>query len=96
MRCSLWFVTALSLFQLASAVDQKKSAIVWFDDASTPDAIVNQVKDNIIKAGGKITHVYTIIRGFAVIAPEKALASVQALGAEHSIRVEEDEIVSSL
>lgn len=35
-------------------------------------------------------------RGFAVIAPEKALASVQALGAEHSIRVEEDEVVSSL
>ena len=62
MRCSLWFVSALSLFQLASAVDQKKSAIIWFDDASTPDAIVNQVKDNIIKAGGKVTHVYTIIR----------------------------------
>ncbi|KAL7820531.1 hypothetical protein V8C44DRAFT_316930 [Trichoderma aethiopicum] len=96
MRYSLWFVTALSLFQLAAAVDQKKSAIIWFDDASTPDAIVNQVKDGILKAGGKVTHVYTIIRGFAVIAPEKALASVQALGAEHSIRVEEDEIVSSL
>ncbi|KAL6879624.1 hypothetical protein HDV57DRAFT_499423 [Trichoderma longibrachiatum] len=96
MRYSLWFVTALSLFQLAAAVDQKKSAIIWFDDASTPDAIVNQVKDGILKAGGKVTHVYTIIRGFAVIAPEKALASVQALGAEHAIRVEEDEIVSSL
>ncbi|KAK4062692.1 uncharacterized protein Triagg1_9810 [Trichoderma aggressivum f. europaeum] len=96
MKYSLFFVAALSLFQLGSAVDQKKSAIIWFDDASTPDSVVNQVKDNILKAGGKITHVYTIIRGFAVIAPEKALTTVQAMGSEHSIRVEEDEIVSSL
>ncbi|KAL7929109.1 hypothetical protein V8C35DRAFT_316254 [Trichoderma chlorosporum] len=96
MKYSLFFVAALSLFQLGSAVDQKKSAIIWFDNDAIPDAIVNQVKDNIIKAGGKITHIYTIIKGFAVIAPEKALASVQAWGVEHSIRVEEDEIVSSL
>ncbi|UKZ46874.1 hypothetical protein TrVGV298_001085 [Trichoderma virens] len=85
MKYSLFFVAALSLFQLGSAVDQKKSAIIWFDNAGTPDSVVNQVKDNILKAGG-----------FAVIAPEKALASVQAWGVEHSIRVEEDEIVSSL
>ncbi|PNP56900.1 hypothetical protein THARTR1_03047 [Trichoderma harzianum] len=62
MKYSLFFVAALSLFQLGSAVDQKKSAIIWFDDASTPDSFVNQVKDNILKAGGKITHVYTIIK----------------------------------
>lgn len=62
MKYSLFFVAALSLFQLGSAVDQKKSAIIWFDDAATPDSVVNQVKDDIIKAGGKITHVYTIIR----------------------------------
>ncbi|RFU72122.1 serine ase inhibitor ia-2 [Trichoderma arundinaceum] len=96
MRCSLWFITALSLFQIGSAVDQKKSAIIWFDNAATPDSVVNQVKDNIVNAGGKITHIYTIIKGFAVIAPEKTLASVQAWGVDHSIRVEEDEIVSSL
>lgn len=62
MRCSLWFITALSLFQLSSAVDQKKSAIIWFDDPATPDAVVNQIKDGIVKAGGKITHIYTIIK----------------------------------
>ncbi|KAL7944530.1 hypothetical protein V8C42DRAFT_325088 [Trichoderma barbatum] len=96
MKYSLWFIAALSLFQLGSAVDQKKSAIIWFDDATTPDSVVNHVKDDIIQAGGKILHVYTIIKGFAVIAPEKALASVQAWGEGHSIRVEEDEIVSTL
>ncbi|KAH8130744.1 hypothetical protein ACSS6W_006858 [Trichoderma asperelloides] len=95
MRC-LWFIAALSLFQLGFAVDQKKSAIIWFDNPATPAAIINQVKDSILKAGGKITHTYTIINGFAVIAPANALASVQTLGVEHSIRVEEDETVSSL
>ncbi|KAL7782210.1 hypothetical protein V8C37DRAFT_397955 [Trichoderma ceciliae] len=96
MRCNLWLIAALSLFQIGSAVDQKKSAVIWFDNAATPDVIVNQVKDSIVEAGGQITHIYTIIKGFAVIAPEKTLASVQAWGAGHSIRVEEDEIVSSL
>lgn len=110
---SLWFIAALSLFQLGSAADQKKSAIIWFDNPATPAAFMDQVKDSILKAGGRITHTYTIIkyvsmvrrvqirywlyhRGFAVIAPANALASVQSLGAEHSIRVEEDETVSSL
>jgi hypothetical protein len=109
----LWLIAALSLFQLGSAVDQKKSAIIWFDNPATPAAVMNQVKDSILKAGGKITHTYTIIKyvflvrrvriyrllyysGFAVIAPANALASVQALGVEHSIRVEEDETVSTL
>lgn len=36
-----------------------------------------------------------ISRGFAVIAPEKALESVQVWGTEHAIRVEEDQVVSS-
>jgi hypothetical protein len=58
---------ALSLFQFSSAIDQKKSAIIWFDNPSTPDAIVNQVKDNIVKAGGKITHIYTIIKYVSLV-----------------------------
>lgn len=62
MRLIPHLVTALALLPAALAVDQKKSAIVWFDDASTPDSIVEQAKDSIIKAGGKITHVYSIIR----------------------------------
>ncbi|PON20049.1 hypothetical protein TGAM01_v211073 [Trichoderma gamsii] len=92
----LWFIAALSLFQSGSAVDQKKSAIIWFDNPATPASFMDQVKDSILKAGGKITHTYTIINGFAVIAPTNALASVQALGVEHSVRVEEDETVSTL
>ncbi|KFA64356.1 hypothetical protein S40285_02918 [Stachybotrys chlorohalonatus IBT 40285] len=85
---------ALALIPSALAVGQTKSAIVWFEDPSTPDSVINEAKNSIIAAGGKITHVYNIIKGFAVVAPETALASVQALGDGHSIRVEEDEVVS--
>lgn len=58
----LWFIAALSLFQSGSAVDQKKSAIIWFDNPATPASFMDQVKDSILKAGGKITHTYTIIK----------------------------------
>ncbi|KAG6009824.1 hypothetical protein E4U21_001254 [Claviceps maximensis] len=46
----------------ALAVEQKKSAIVYFDNPDIPDSVVDQAKDSIIQAGGKITHVYSIIR----------------------------------
>ena len=62
MRPFTYLVTALAVLPGAFAVDQKKSAIVWFDDASTPDSIVNDAKNTIIQAGGKITHVYNIIK----------------------------------
>lgn len=62
MRAAAVFTAALALVPTAFAVDQSKSAIIWFEDDSTPDWIVNEAKDNIIKAGGKITHTYTIIK----------------------------------
>jgi len=46
----------------ALAVDQKKSAIVYFDDPDIPDSVVDEAKESIVKAGGKITHVFSIIR----------------------------------
>lgn len=64
---SLWFIAALSLFQLGSAADQKKSAIIWFDNPATPAAFMDQVKDSILKAGGRITHTYTIIKYVSMV-----------------------------
>ncbi|KAG5953976.1 hypothetical protein E4U53_005969 [Claviceps sorghi] len=79
----------------ALAVDQKKSAILYFDDPNTPDSVVDKAKDFIIDAGGKITHIYFLIRGFSVVAPEKALEAVQTWGTGYSLKVEEDKMVSS-
>lgn len=55
-------VAALAILPGALAVDQKKSAIIWFEDEATPDSVVADVKKSLIDAGGKITHVYSIIK----------------------------------
>ncbi|CAG9979092.1 unnamed protein product [Clonostachys rosea] len=92
MRPVQFLAAALAL--APGLVAASKSAIVWFDNPNTPDDVINRAKDDIVKAGGKITHVYTIIKGFSVVAPETALQGVQAWGTEHSVRIEEDNTVS--
>jgi hypothetical protein len=62
MRAFAIFASALALVPGVLGVDQTKSAIIWFEQESTPDSVLKEAKDNIIKAGGKITHEYTIIR----------------------------------
>ncbi|KAJ6441712.1 glutathione S-transferase [Purpureocillium lavendulum] len=96
MRLFPQIVAALAILPGSLAVDQKRSAIIWFEDPSTPDSVVNEAKDSIIKGGGKVTHVYTIIKGFAVIAPEKILESVQvtASKSQYKMRVDNDEMVN--
>ncbi|GJN75119.1 hypothetical protein VFPFJ_06659 [Purpureocillium lilacinum] len=97
MRLFPQLVAALAILPGALAVDQKRSAIIWFDDPNTPDSVVNDAKASIVKGGGKITHVYTIIKGFAVVAPVKVLESVQvtASKSQYKMRVDNDEMVSS-
>ena len=52
----------LAVLPGAVAVDQKKSAIIYFDNPDTPDSIVDQARQRVTDAGGKITHVYNIIK----------------------------------
>lgn len=44
--------------------------------------------------GGVITHEYSLIMGFAAKVPAKVLESVQAMGQEHNVLIEQDQIVS--
>lgn len=85
----------LAILPGALAVDQKKSVIVWFEDESTPDSAINDAKQSILDAGGKITHIYTLIKGFAAISTEKALEQVQTWGNKYEVRIEDDEVVST-
>lgn len=62
MRPFALLTAALAVVPSVLAVDLTKSAIVWFEDPSTPDSVLKQAKDSIIKAGGKITHEYKIIK----------------------------------
>ncbi|PHH81595.1 hypothetical protein CDD82_396 [Ophiocordyceps australis] len=95
MKIFALFATALALAASAWAAGPKKSAIIWFEDAKTPDSVVQQAKDSVVKAGGKITHEYTLIRGFSVVAPEEALQMMQASNKNNGMRIEEDRMVST-
>lgn len=58
MRPLGFLVTALAVVPGVLA----KSAIVYFEDKNTPDSVIEKAKNDIIAKGGKITHVYTIIK----------------------------------
>lgn len=62
MRPFALITAALAVAPGASAVDRKKSAIIWFENESTPDHIIDKARDAIKDAGGKITHMYSIIK----------------------------------
>ncbi|KAG8417807.1 hypothetical protein J3458_005271 [Metarhizium acridum] len=81
-------IVALAALPAALAMNQKMSAIVSFDEP-TPDIVIEEAKNFLVEAGGKVIHTYTIIKGFDVIAPEKALQIVQAWDTGHSMTVEE-------
>lgn len=54
-------VTALAVIPSVLAVDEIKSAIISWDD-NAPQSAIDTVKDAILRAGGLITHEYSIIR----------------------------------
>ncbi|OAA76352.1 Proteinase inhibitor, propeptide [Akanthomyces lecanii RCEF 1005] len=95
MKLFSQIVAALVLLPGSLAVDRKVSVIISFDDPNTPDDIVAAARQKIIDGGGQITHDYQIIKGFSAIAPEKSLEVVQTFGSDHSIRVEEDQVVTA-
>lgn len=62
MKLLLNLAIALAALPGSWAVDQKKSAIVYFEDPNTPDSVIDKAKDTIEQAGGKITHAYSLIK----------------------------------
>lgn len=59
MRVLSNLVLALATITPALAINQKKSAIMYFKDTNMPDFVVDKAKETIIKAGCKITHEYS-------------------------------------
>ena len=45
--------------------------------------------------GGVITHEYHLIKGFAAKASETALETVQALGTQNNVIIEQDQVVNA-
>lgn len=92
MRFFGFALAALALVPSALAVDDSKSVIVWYED-HVADSVVQEAKDAIVSAGGQITHVYSLIKGFSAIAPVMALEKIQTFNTD--IHVEEDEVATT-
>ncbi|CAA9963695.1 hypothetical protein P3342_009975 [Pyrenophora teres f. teres] len=76
------------------AVAPQRSVIISWPKG-TPNKIVQQGKEAIIKAGGIVTHEYNIIQAIAATAPSTALEMVSALSDVYKCEIEEDGIVTT-
>jgi len=92
MKLIAYLAAALTIISGALAVDVQKQVIISYPD-DTPDWVIAEAKEAIIKAGGAITHEYNLIKGFAATAGEKILANVKAMGSQFQALVEEDQVV---
>ncbi|KAL2825430.1 hypothetical protein BDW59DRAFT_146203 [Aspergillus cavernicola] len=83
-------VVAFGLLPLAVA----NSILVTYPN-DTPDSVIDCAKDSIRKAGGIITHEYSlVIKGFAANAPEEAIQQISTQSAMYKPTIEQDQPVS--
>jgi len=93
MKLIVYLAAALTIISGSLAVDVQKQVIISYR-GDTPDWVIAEAKEAIIKAGGVITHEYNLIKGFAATAGEKILANVKAMGSQFQALIEEDQVVS--
>ncbi|EAW07989.1 uncharacterized protein ACLA_027110 [Aspergillus clavatus NRRL 1] len=77
----------LGLLPLALA----KSILVTYPQ-NTPESVIREARESIIRSGGKITHEYR--KGFSAEAPDTAIQSLSAQSSEYQPTIEGDQIVS--
>ncbi|KAL4900038.1 hypothetical protein BDW74DRAFT_162584 [Aspergillus multicolor] len=71
-----------------------KSFLVTYPK-DTPDAVVDSAKASVRKAGGVITHEYSlVIKGFAATGPEEAVQQISTQSTAYKPTIEEDQTVS--
>lgn len=87
-------VTALLALPALATSTEQRPVIVTYPE-STPDKIIEEAMEAVRQAGGKITHEYNLIRGFAAHVSDEMLDIVHSLGdGQHAPTIEEDKIVS--
>jgi len=94
MKLTLFSILAFVLMLVSGAALPQKAIIVTYPGV-TPDSVLNQAMDEIRKVGGMITHEFKLIKGFAARAPLTVVDSIQTLGAQYNVVVEEDQIVNA-
>ncbi|KAF2221437.1 hypothetical protein BDZ85DRAFT_283508 [Elsinoe ampelina] len=72
---------------MAQAAAPMRSVLVSYPEG-TDDSVVEQAKKDIEDAGGKITHTYSIFKGFAAEAPAQVL---EVSIATEGVTIEDDQ-----
>ncbi|WPH00976.1 Hypothetical protein R9X50_00381000 [Acrodontium crateriforme] len=94
MRVTITFLLVALLAALAMAVAPQSPVIVSYPE-DTPNSVIQEAMEAIKKAGGVITHEYSLIKGFAAKASAKMIETVQAMGSEHQVLIEQDQVVNA-
>ncbi|KAF2397297.1 hypothetical protein EJ06DRAFT_169886 [Trichodelitschia bisporula] len=82
------------LFALITGAAAQLQAYIVSFPKDTPDSVVKDAKQAILDAGGKITHEYTIIKGFAAQAPASAMSTVSIQSSQYHPTIEVDGVAS--
>ncbi|KZZ97065.1 Proteinase inhibitor, propeptide [Ascosphaera apis ARSEF 7405] len=86
------YAQLLTVLGSPQGAEEENVVISYPDD--TPSSLLQQAMDMITDAGGIITHEYSIIRGFAAVAPEYVLSSITTLSPDFQPVIEQDGVVS--
>ncbi|KAL9106927.1 MAG: hypothetical protein Q9227_008113 [Pyrenula ochraceoflavens] len=93
MRLQL-FILLIALFVASAiAIEPQKAVVVTYKE-DTPSSVIDEATAAIEQAGGHVTHVYHLIKGFAAKATDKTLETVKNMGSQYLPNVQEDSIVS--
>jgi hypothetical protein len=95
MRLTILFSLMMALMAAyVMAVAPLQAVIISYPN-ETPQSVVDSAMEEVRKAGGEITHIYNIIKGFACKAPATVLEKVESLSAEFKAIVESDGVVTT-
>ncbi|CAZ86244.1 unnamed protein product [Tuber melanosporum] len=90
----LKYLVALLLPALAAA-EKCLNYVITFQP-NTPDSVIEQAIATVKDNGGRVTHVYKIIKGFCVCAPHEALNQVSIMASEWEPVIEEDTVITTV
>ncbi|RMJ21491.1 hypothetical protein PHISP_07644 [Aspergillus sp. HF37] len=85
---------AFAILPLALAAQRLSTFMVTYPE-DTPGSAINQDMQDIVDAGGVISHEFHMFNGFTAQAPPDALHSLSTLSSEHKPTIEEDSIVTA-
>ncbi|KAK3670895.1 hypothetical protein LTR78_009173 [Recurvomyces mirabilis] len=92
MKFSLGFLL-LAIFAAFCLAAAPQNQIIVSYPKETPSSVIEEAKEAIRKAGGTIEHEYSLIKGFVAKTSAKVIETVQAMGSEHNVLIEEDQIM---